>query len=541
MKRHTSPLGPPRGMRSTTAFLTQGMEGYLVRGAALFVASVAAVAAVAGPLPAQESFPGASALDAEIRRVMEALEIPGLALAVVKGDEVVLARGYGLREIGRPEPVDEHTLFAVGSTSKAFTAAAMGMLVDEGKVRWDDPATLHLPELQLHDPYATRHITMRDLLSHRSGLGRRADALWYGAGYDRAELLRRVRYLEPLPSGFRAAMGYQNLMYLAAGEVVGRVSGSTWDDFVRERIFRPLGMNTSSTSTLELPSGENVAMPHVRHEGSVISVPYRNLDNVGPAGSINSSVAEMARWVRMLLNGGKLDGRRLLSDSTHRELFEPDVVFPVPRQLTAATGIHFRFYGLGWVLEDYRGRFTAWHNGGIDGMHSQVALLPWEGLGVVVLVNTTGTGVPEALGYRVLDLHLGEALDRDWVQEQIRDVEAARQGAAQAERRVEESRVLDTRTSLELSAYGGSYTNDLYGRLTVWEEGGRLVLEDFAGRQATLEHWHYDTFRATWEDLMMGRSFVSFVMGEGRRPNGLTVETFQPGEFRRVPEEGPSS
>lgn len=500
--------------------------------------TLVAAASASGALAAQDSFVGASYLDVEIQRVMEALKIPGLGIAVVKGNQVVLARGYGLREVGRPEPVDEHTLFAVGSTSKAFTAAAVGMLVDEGKVRWDDPATLHLPELQIHDPYVTRHITVRDLLSHRSGLGRRADALWYGTAYDRAELLKRIRYLEPLPSGFRGGMGYQNIMYMAAGEVVGRLSGTTWDDFVKERIFLPLGMSTSGTSPLDLPPGGNVAMPHVRRDGSVVTVPYRNLDNVGPAGSINSSVSEMARWVRMLLNGGEFEGERLLSDSTHRELFQPNVVSPVPPQLTAVTGIHFRFYGLGWVVEDYRGRFVAWHNGGIDGMHAQVALLPSEGVGVVVLVNYTGTGVPEALAYRVLDLHLGEALDRDWVGEQIQGVEASRQAVAQAEQRMEESRAPNTRPSLALSAYGGSYQNDLYGRVTIREEGGLLVLEDFAGRSATLEHWHHDTFRAAWADPMMGQSFVSFQLSAGGRPSRLIADAFQPGDFIRVPGEG---
>jgi CubicO group peptidase (beta-lactamase class C family) len=515
--------------------------GGSVRHGAASLLLVAAVLARPGIVAAQEAFPGAARLDGEIRRVMEALEIPGLALAVVKDDRVVLARGYGVREVGGTGvPVDENTLFAVGSTSKAFTAAAVGMLVDEGRVRWDDPATLHLPELQLHDPYATRNLTVRDLLSHRSGLGRRADALWYGTGYDRSELLRRIRYLEPLPSGFRGAMGYQNIMYMAAGEVVGRVSDSSWDDFVKERIFAPLGMENSGTSSLELPSGGNVAMPHVMREDDVVSVPYRNLDNVGPAGSINSSVAEMARWVRLLLNGGELDGHRLLSDSVHRELFQPNVVSPVAGQLATTQGTHFRFYGLGWVLEEYRGHVVAWHNGGIDGMHAQVALLPSERVGVVVLVNFTGTGVPEALAYRVLDLHLGEALERDWVAEQVEGAQAAREAAARAEQRLAESRAAGTRPTLPLHAYGGSYESDLYGRVSVREEGRRLLAEDFAGRRATLEHWHYDTFRATWEDPMLGRNFVTFGLDAAGSPALLTMEAFQPGRFRRVPDEGRS-
>jgi hypothetical protein len=256
---------------------------------------------------------------------------------------------------------------------------------------------------------------------------------------------------------------------------------------------------------------------------------------VGPAGSINSSAWEMARWVRLLLNGGELEGRRLLSDSTHRELFQPNVVSPVPPQLALSQGTHFRFYGMGWVLEDYRGRFVAWHNGGIDGMHAQVALLPSDGVGVVVLVNLTGTGVPEALAYRVLDLHLGAALERDWVAEQVLGVHTAREAATRAEQRLLDSRIPNTVPTLALSGYVGLYEHDLYGHVTVGEEGGLLFLEDFAGRRATLEHWHFDTFRARWADPMLGRNLVTFGLDADGRPGVLTLEAFQPGSFRRVP------
>lgn len=250
-------------------------------------------------------------LDQYITEAMRSWEVPGLAIAIVKDDRVLLAKGYGVRKLGDPAPVNEHTLFAIGSASKAFTAASIAMLVDEGKLKWDDPVTNYLPGFQLFDPYATRELTVRDLLCHRSGL-ERADLLWYGSAFGREEILRRIRYLKPSWS-FRSRFGYQNIMFLAAGQIIPAITGKSWDDFVKERLFAPLGMSSSNTSVRDLARSDNSATPHAKIEGKVEPIAWRNIDNVAPAGSINSSAADMAQWIRLNLNWGKFNDKQLIS------------------------------------------------------------------------------------------------------------------------------------------------------------------------------------------------------------------------------------
>jgi CubicO group peptidase (beta-lactamase class C family) len=246
--------------------------------------------------------PGAE-FDEYVNKAMKEWEVPGVAIAIVKDDKVVYAKGFGVRELNKPAPVDEHTLFAIGSSSKAFTAASLAMLVDEKKLKWEDPATKYLPGFQLFDPYSTRELTVNDLVSHRSGLAR-GDLLWYASDYDRNEVLRRVRYLKPSWS-LRSRFGYQNIMFLAAGQIIPSITGKSWDDFVRERIFTPLGMKSSSTSIRALASSDNVASPHAKLDDVVRVVSWRNIDNIAPAGSINSNVEDMANgcdfsWVAEL-------------------------------------------------------------------------------------------------------------------------------------------------------------------------------------------------------------------------------------------------
>jgi CubicO group peptidase (beta-lactamase class C family) len=474
-------------------------------------------------------------LDAYVESAMREWEVPGLALAVVRGDSVIFARGYGVRELGRPEPVDEHTLFAVASTTKAMTAAALGMLVDESKVAWDDPVSRHFPALQLADPFVTRELTVRDLLTHRSGLPR-GDLLWWASPYDRAEVLQRVRHLHPA-SSFRSQYGYQNIMYLAAGEMLGSLAGTTWDEFLAARLFRPLGMSRSNTSVARLQGMDNVATPHVRLDGRVRPVAWRDFDNVGAAGAVNSSAREMAQWIRLNLNRGTLGGRRLLSEAVVKEMQTPQTVV---RADTIAERmypeVNFRAYGLGWSLQDYRGRKMVLHGGALDGMRTQVAMLPAEGVGVVVIANAAPTMLHVALAYRVLDAFL-DGPRRDW----NRDFRALFLRQTQEEERrareEEAKRVADTRPSLPLARYAGTYSDPMYGDMTLAEEDGRLVLRFGASYAGDLEHWHFDTFRVTWRDLSMGRAMATFALDAGGEVRTLSLGDF--GELRRSA--GPSS
>lgn len=476
-------------------------------------------AAQAGPL---------GGLDAYVQEGMREWEVPGLGLAIVRADSVIHLRGYGVRELGSSATVDEETLFAIGSASKAFTAAALAMLVEEGAVAWDDPATEYLPGFQLFDPYATRELTVRDLLTHRSGLSR-GDELWYATGFDREEILERVRFLEP-SWGFRARFGYQNLMYLAAGQIVPAVTGDSWDTFVDERIFTPLGMERTVTSALPLDALRNVASPHTEVDGEMRPIPYRNIDEIGPAGSINSSAREMAQWVRLQLGAGQYEGDRLLSEETVAEMHTPQMlVRREGRWVAMSPASHFMAYGLGWFLNDHRGRLVVQHGGNIGGMHALVGLMPEEDVGLVVLTNRTSNYLSYALMYRVFDAFVaGEPVD--WSERLLAWSDSVRASSEAGIEDPEASRVAGTRPSRELQHYAGTYEHPMYGEAVVTLEEGRLRLDRGPGREATLDHWHYDTFRSD------GGSLVRFALDARARVAWLEVQGL--GRFDRVPEEG---
>lgn len=500
--------------------------------AVLLLSFMLAMASSAAPASAQNA--PLQGVDRYIEQAMRDWKIPGLALAVVHGDSVVHSRGFGLREIGRAEPVDVNTVFAIGSASKGFTAAALAMLVDDDRMDWNDLATRHLPGFQLFDPYATRGLTVRDLLSHRSGLSR-GDQVWYGTEFGRDEILRRTRYLEP-SWGFREQFGYQNLMYLAAGQVVPALTDTSWDDFVIERIFRPLGMTNSVTSTIPLAGMTNVASPHAEIDGTVKPVAWRNLDNVGPAGSINSSVRDMAQWLRLQLGGGEYLGQRLLSEDAIAAMHSPETIIPLEGGwATMALESHFLTYGLGWFLHDYRGRKVVQHGGNIDGMHALVAMMPEEDLGLVVLTNRNPNSLTMAAMYRIFDAFLDEP-ERDWSARLLARTDSLAQAGQAREREIQEARVAETRPSLELERYAGTYRHPMYGDIVVALSNDQLHIGLGSEAGGVLEHWHYDTFRARWHDEMRGSSYANFLIDAGAEAAHLELEGLA--RFDRVPDPG---
>ncbi len=312
--------------------------------------------------------------DDYVNKAIKDWEVPGLAIAIVKDDKIIYAKGYGLRELGKTAPVDEYTIFAIGSSSKAFTAASIAMLVDEGKLKWDDPATKYLPSFQLYDPYVTREMTVRDLLTHRIGL-ERGDQLWYATAYSREEVLRRIRYLTP-SSSVRSHFCYQNVMFLAAGQIVPSVTGKTWDDFIAERIFSTLGMKETGSTIRTLSNSNDVSTPHVKIDDKVQPVAWRQIDNIGPAGSINSNVTDMAQWVRMQLGNGKFEGKQLVSEASLKEMHTPQTIIRIEGQYPILyPDAHFLSYGMGWFLSDFRGKKLVEHGGAIDGMRALVAMI----------------------------------------------------------------------------------------------------------------------------------------------------------------------
>lgn len=441
-------------------------------------------------------------LDGYVEQAMAEWNVPGLSLAVVKDDSVVYAQGYGVRERGTERPVDEHTLFAIGSTTKAFTSALLGQLVDQGEIAWSDRVTDQLPWFQLHDPWVTRELTVRDLLTHRSGLPR-CDLLWHSTNYDRREILRRVRHCEPEFS-FRSQIGYQNIMYLAAGRLAAEVAGSRWDQLVEDRIFGPLGMDRSNTSVDSLEGMSNVATPHAEMDGTVRTMPWRDIDNIGPAGSINSSAREMAQWLRLQLNEGSYEGQRLMADSSLTEIRQPHMVMEELPDATPPSLFptnHFTAYGFGWVLFDHRGRKVVRHGGLIDGMQTEVGLIPEEDLGVVVLTNYSGNDLGPPLMFRIFNSYL-DAPRKDWAGEYRSVYDSLEAGEQKREQELREARVADTSPSLDREAYTGTYRNELYGTMKVTgsDEGLRIEAMDSYG--GTLDHWHFDTYRVTWDQVV---------------------------------------
>jgi CubicO group peptidase (beta-lactamase class C family) len=483
------------------------------------------------PITRGQSLP--EGLDQTVEGIRNEWSVVGLAVSVVKDGKLVYAKGFGERVLGSGEPVDENTLFAIGSNTKAFTAAGIGILVDEKKMGWDDRVTQHLPWFELYDPWVTREITVRDLLSHRSGLGRRGDANWYATDFDREEIVRRVRFLEP-DSSFRSQAGYQNTMFLTAGEVTEAVAGVSWDEWMKSRILSPLGMTRSRTSVRELSGMDNVAEPHQCLDGEVVPVPHRNIDNVAPAGSILSSVSDMSRWMLLMLNEGELDGKRILSKETVAEVWSPNVIYPMsPESKALYPSTHFSTYGLGWGLRDYRGRFVATHTGGIDGMLSQILVVPEEELGIVVLTNTSPSGsfAHAAITFHVLDAFLGASGETDWKASFLALGKKMDELQKEAERKVEAGRVKGTSPSLPLEGYAGKYENDMYGTVGLGVEEGHLVLRRHAGWVGDAEHWHYDTFRVVWRDRVMGKTLVTFRLNPDGKVGALEVEEL--GAFRK--------
>lgn len=467
-------------------------------------------------------------LDEYIAKSVRDWQVPGLAVAVVKDDAVVFTKGYGVRKLGESTPVNERTRFALGSTTKAFTAAALAVLVDEGKIHWDDPVIKHLPGFRLRDPYVTREITIRDLLAHRSGLARH-ELVWLHSPAGREEVLRRMQYAD-LTWGFRSEFGYQNIMYLAAGQIIPAVTGKSWDDFVSERFFKPLGMTGSSTTFKALAKVANIAAPHAKVDEKIQSIPGLNADNAGPAASINSNVLDMANWLRFQLGEGSYHKQRLLGSTAFKEMHTPQIII---RGESVLTKRHFYAYGLGWFLQDYRGEKVVEHGGNVDGMTALVAMIPEKKLGLVILTNMEATQLPQALMYRVFDSYLG-APGRDWSGELHKLVKTGEAQLKELEKKEEKERVHGTKPSLKADAYAGTYTNTLDGEVKVALEKGKLVLTYGPAFVGDLDHWNYDTFRVTWRNRRFGKWLVTFRLTARGKVEDIKFE--HGGIFQRVPD-----
>lgn len=471
-------------------------------------------------------------IEATAEKMRATFQAPGLAVAIVDGERLAFARGFGVKRVAGSEAITADTRFAIASTTKAFTTASIALLVDEGRMKWDDPVSRHLPGFRLSDPLANELVTLRDIVSHRTGLSRN-DALWYNTLWSREEILARVAGV-PLTRSFRSSYQYQNIMFLAAGEAVARRAGSTWEKFVGSRILEPLGMNNTGFSPADAQAAPDVAAPHIKRKGVVVEVPWKDITNIGPAGSMNSSVRDLARWVALHINKGVFEGRRVISEKEITETHTPQTVIHDDAQAREMNpDSHLNVYGLGWRLQDYRGRFLISHGGAIDGFRAQVAFLPDEKWGIVVLTNLGQTSLADALRFALIDALL-DLPRKDWAGIFLAAAKKQEDQAAAKRKERAARRVQGTRPSLPLQSYTGIYENPGYGRVTVKAIDDSLTLA-WGGHTVRLQHWHYETFESPEDALPLEQTSVTFRLGKDGDAAGLE---FLDQEFKRIKEEG---
>ena len=507
------------------------------------VMRVALLAALALPAAALAAPP--PGLDARIEAVIHEHGVPGMAVAIVEHGTVVHARGYGVRRLGAPERVDADTIFPTGSTGKAMTTAALAILVDQKKIGWDDKVTDHLSGFQMYDPWVTREMTIRDLLVHRSGLGLGAGDLLFvpRTSLTRAESVQRLRYIKPATS-FRSGYAYDNVLYMVAGQLIEAVSGQTWEAFVRDHLFKPAGMDESTTDDADFFATANRAQPHARMDGGFRGIGKQEvLDEraglgrtAAPAGGIASSAHDMGRWLSIQLAHGALpgsDGQRLFSEDASREMWTPQQLMPItplPAPVAEATP-QFSSYALGWEVEDYRGVKIIAHGGSVFGVQTMVVLVPDRQVGFSLQINSEDGVVLKGMMYELLDYYLG-APKRDWVADfaQYKKDRTAKALAILQQTQATEMPSRSSRPSLALSGYAGTYADPWYGPIDIRENGGRLRIDfkQTPNMQGTLEHWQYDTFVTRWDDRTIEPAYVTFALDAKGAIDRITMKAASP-------------
>ncbi len=460
-------------------------------------------------------------IDRYIEKARKSWDVPGMAVAIVKDGEVVLSKGYGIKELGKKDKVDDNTQFAIASNSKAFVASVISKLVDEGKLSWKDKVRDYLPYFSLYgNEYVSAEVTVEDLLCHRVGLGTfSGDVIWYKSEKSPEEIIKRAAYV-PEAFRYRDGYGYTNLMFIAAGEVIRAVTGSPWEDYVKENFMQPLGMDNTVISIRDL--SDNAATPHkpTLENGTVPSV-WASWDNSSAAGGIISSSSDMAKWMMMNLNGGEWNGTKYIDKEQQNLLWTPHNNFKLSeRSKEFIPGRHFSGYGLGWGVMDYFGNLVVSHGGGYDGMYSRVMMVPDQKLGVVVLTNTM-EGISTPLAYYIVNQYLQEDM-RDWSAEYLERARSRNSHKDDVEER-KSKRVSGTSTSVNSDLFVGTYNDPMFGDIIVSKEGEkyRISFADAPNLGATLEHWHYDTYEIKWDEDHAWFDFgtVSFELG-----NNLDVE-----------------
>jgi CubicO group peptidase (beta-lactamase class C family) len=480
---------------------------------------------LSGIVPVQSQNVDFEKLDAYFEKAAKDWGIPGMSIGIVKEGEIVFSKGYGLLEKGKSEKPDGNTLYAIASNSKAFTSAIVAMLVQEGKLNWDDKVQKFLPYFELYDPFVSRETTIKDLLCHRVGLGTfSGDVIWYKSDLTSEEIIKRLKYL-PNKFNFRDGFGYSNVMYIAAGEVIKTVTGKTWGQNVQERILNPVKMDRTIYSLSKLSEKGNFATPHAFEEEKNIPISYVDWEEIGALGGIISSVNDMGKWMIFNMNNGIIGKDTLLTPSSRNIIWKMHNTYNVDLTKLNDYNTHFRGYGLGWGLEDFDGKMRVSHGGGYDGMISSVTMIPDEKLGVVVLTN--GMNAPTiAVANYTLDAFLG-LKEKDWSAEMLGQ-NKKRQSEDKRVSERKEKRITGTKPSLSIEKYTGIYNAPIYGKIEVKQENGilRLYFEHTPELSASLEHWHYDVWKINWDKTQAWFNFgtVKFNMTNNLEITGMDFD-----------------
>ena len=472
-------------------------------------------------------------VDSLAELTLKTFDVPGIAVAIVKDGKIVYANGYGVTSLRTKKKMDANTLFGIASNSKAFTTAAIGILVDEGKLKLDDKVTDYIPEFKMYDPYVTAEFTIRDLLTHRSGLGLGAGDLMIfpdSADFTVKDVIHNLRYLKPV-SSFRSQFDYDNQMYIVAGEVISRVSGMIWEEFIETRILKPLQMNGSFASYKRIKNTQNVIDAHAPVNGKVVVISRNNNEVTDPAGGIYSSVNDLAKWAIMQMNDGKYGddlSKRLFSSEVHKQMWT--VQTPLHVGGPGSYNTHFAGYGLGWFLNDAKGYLKASHTGGLDGMVTQVTLFPELKLGVIVLTNQQSGGAFSAVTNEIIDSYIGDT-GKDWVKLYSDNEKASQGGAEKIVAAVWKQVDAQAKKPLDAKAYLGTYHDNWLGDVTISQKGDKLWFEAKRSPKLTGQMLFYkgNTFVIKWNIRAMDAdAFATFTTDEDGKPLGLKMKPISP-------------
>ena len=475
-----------------------------------------------------------ASIDSLVNATLATFDVPGIAVGIIKDGKLVFAKGYGVRSLESKLPVDENTLFGIASNSKAFTSAALAMLEDEGKLKWDDKVTEYIPGFMMYDPWVTREFTIRDLLTHRSGLGLGAGDLMFwpeGGNMTREEMIYNIRYLKPV-SSFRSKYDYDNNMYMVAGQVIEKVSGMPWEEFIEQRIMKPLGFTSSKASYNRVPAGANMIAPHAPADGKVIQIPHDWNPTVNAAGGIMSNITDLSKWLIMQMNDGEYgDGKKLFSKKNHDEMWQMQTIIPV--RAPGLYNTHFAGYGLGWFLSDVKGYKQVTHTGGLAGTVTQITLLPELKLGIIVLTNQQQGAAFSTITNTIKDSYLGYP-NRNWLTTFRTRYIAANKEADSIKRAVDADvaeQLKNNKTRLPDSLFTGTYQDQWFGNVDISVKNNGLWFAAVRSPKLTGKMLPYkaSTFILKFTDRSLDAdAYVTFALDKNGKASGFKIEAISP-------------